>query len=148
MSSLSPYFPEIMPGMANTHSTAIGIVYSLMRMVFAFMYLSHGLKWLFGSFGGRPVPQLSTMLLSAGIIEVICGTLILIGLFTKWAAFIASGEMAVAYYIAHIPRGSIWPIQNGGEITVALCFGFLFICVYGSGPISVEGLLGKGHRRS
>jgi putative oxidoreductase len=117
-------------------------------MMFAFMYLSHGLKWLFGAFGGRPIPKLTPLLMSAGIIEVICGTLILMGLFTSWAAFIASGEMAVAYYIAHISRGSIWPIQNGGEITVALCFGFLFICTFGSGPISVEGLLGKGRRRA
>src|SRR6188472_4218751 len=101
-----------MPGMANTSGTASGIVYSLMRIVFAFMYLSHGLKWLFGAFGGRPVP-LSNLLMAAGIIEVICVTLILMGLFTKWAAFIASGAMAVAYYIAHISRGSIWPIQNG-----------------------------------
>jgi len=73
--------------------------------------------------------------------------LMLMGLFTSWAAFIASGEMAVAYYIAHIPRGHIWPIQNGGEITVALCFGFLFIATFGSGPISVEALMGSSHRK-
>ena len=123
-----------------------GIAYSLMRMVFAFLYLSHGLTWLFNAFGGRPV-QLTPLLTTAGVIECICGTLMLMGLFTSWAAFIASGEMAVAYYIAHIPRGHIWPIQNGGEITVALCFGFLFIATFGSGPISVEALLGSSHRK-
>ena len=118
----------------------------LMRMVFAFLYLSHGLTWLFNAFGGRPVP-LTPLLTMAGVIECIAGTLMLMGLFTSWAAFIASGEMAVAYYIAHIPRGHIWPIQNGGEITVALCFGFLFIATFGSGPISIEALLGSGRQK-
>jgi putative oxidoreductase len=123
-----------------------GTAYSLMRMVFAFLYLSHGLMWLFNAFGGRPIP-LTNRLMTAGVIECICGTLILMGLFTSLAAFIASGEMAVAYFIAHIPRGHILPIQNGGEITVALCFGFLFIATFGSGPISVEALLGSSRRR-
>ena len=119
-----------------------GTAYALMRIVFAFLYLSHGLKWLFGAFGGRPVP-LNTMLTSAGVIETICGTLILVGLLTSWAAFIASGEMAAAYFIAHVPRGSIWPIENGGEITVALCFGMLYIATRGSGPISIDALRGS-----
>ena len=131
--------------MANFPPSVSGIAYSLMRIVFAFLYLSHGLKWLFAAFGGRPVP-LTPLLMTAGVIEVIGGTLLLMGFYTSWAAFVASGEMAVAYYIAHIPRGSIWPIQNGGEITVALCFGFLFIWTFGSGPISVDALLGRGRR--
>ena len=132
--------------MANFPGSVSGIAFSLMRIVLAFLYLSHGLKWLFGAFGGRPVP-LTPLLMTAGVIEVIAGTLMLMGLFTSWAAFLASGEMAAAYYIAHIPRGSIWPIQNGGEITVALCFVFLFIAAYGSGPISVDALLGRHGRR-
>ena len=123
-----------------------GIAYSAMRVIFAFLYLSHGLKWLFGAFGGRPVP-LTPLLMTAGVIETIGGSLMLIGLLTSWAAFIASGEMAVAYFIAHIPRGSIVPIENGGEITVALCFGFLYIATYGSGPISIEGLIGSKTRQ-
>src|SRR5262245_37399131 len=118
-----------------------GIVYSVMRIVFAFLYLSHGLKWLFGSFGGRPVP-LTPLLMTAGVIETIGGTLMLLGLFTSWFAFIASGEMAVAYFYAHVPRGSFIPIENSGEITVALCFGFLYIATQGSGPLSIEGLMG------
>ncbi len=123
-----------------------GIAYSAMRVIFAFLYLSHGLKWLFGAFGGRPVP-LTPLLMTAGVIETIGGSLMLIGLLTSWAAFIASGEMAVAYFIAHIPRGSIVPIENGGEITVALCFGFLYIATYGSGPISIEALIGSKKRQ-
>ena len=74
----------------------------------------------------------------AGTLEIVCGILIAIGLFTSWAAFIASGEMAVAYFIAHVPRGSWMPIINGGEITVALCFGFLYIAMRGGGQYSVD----------
>src|SRR5262245_25324995 len=118
-----------------------GIAYSLMRIVFAFLYLSHGLKWLFGAFGERPVP-LTPLLTAAGLIETIKSTLMLIELGTPFFAFIACGEMAVAYFYAHVPRGSFVPIENGGEITVALCFGFLYMATQGSGPLSIEGLMG------
>jgi putative oxidoreductase len=124
-----------------------GLAYAAMRVVLAFMYLSHGLNWLFGTFGGKPVPIASFPFGAAGIIETICGPLILIGLFTPWAAFIASGEMAVAYFYAHVPRGSFLPIKNGSEITVALCFAFLYISTHGGGSISVDRLLGKSGRR-
>ena|SRR6266446_215139 len=125
-----------------------GVAYAAMRVVFAFMYLSHGLNWLFGTFGGNRVPPLSFPFGAAGIIETTCGPLILVGLFTPLAAFIASGEMAFAYFYAHVPRGSILPIRNGGEITVALCFGFLYIATRGGGSISIDRLLGsKGGRR-
>ena len=129
-----------------------GVVYSVMRIVFAFLYLSHGLKWLFGAFGGRPVPidfafyqilGLKITPLTAGVIELICGVLMVAGLFTSWAAFIASGEMASAYFIAHVPRGGFVSIVNGSEITVALCFGFLYLATQGDGPISIGALLGS-----
>ena len=121
------------------------LAYLLMRVVFAFLYLSHGLKWLFGAFGGTPVP-LTPLLTTAGVIETIGGAAMLLGFLTPWFAFIASGEMAAAYYIAHIPRGSVFPIQNGGEITVALCFGFLYMATRGSGPFSVDALRRKKRR--
>jgi putative oxidoreductase len=116
------------------------LAFLLMRAVFAFLYLSHGLKWLFGAFGGRPVP-LTPLLTTAGVIETIGGTLMLLGFLTPWLAFIASGEMAVAYFIAHVPRGGIVPIENQGEITVALCFGFLYMATRDSGPFSIDALL-------
>jgi putative oxidoreductase len=121
------------------------VAYFLMRVVFAFLYLSHGLKWLFGAFGGRPIP-LTPLLTTAGVIETIGGTLMLLGFLTPWFAFIASGEMAVAYFYAHVPRGSIWPIVNGSEITVALCFGFLYMATRSSGPYSLDALINRNRK--
>jgi len=114
------------------------VAYAALRIVLAFLYWSHGVRWLFGP---RPAPMLS-MLWFAGVIETICGTLMGVGLWTSCAAFVASGEMAVAYFRAHFPRG-LMPIQNGGEIAVALCFGFLYLATHGSGTFSLDRLRGK-----
>jgi putative oxidoreductase len=110
--------------------------YAALRIVLAFLYLSHGLRWLFGTFGGHPAPMFS-LTWAAGVIETLCGTLVGVGLFAQYAAFIASGEMAVAYFMVHVPRAR-FPIQNGGEITVALCFVFLYIATHGAGRISLD----------
>ena len=118
--------------------------YTLMRIVLAFLWWSHGPKWLFGWFGGRPGDMtwevLPARFVVAGVLETVGGILIAVGLFTSWVAFLACGEMAVAYYIAHLPRGGWMPIMNGSEITVALCFGFLYIATRGGGPISLDAL--------
>jgi putative oxidoreductase len=116
--------------------------YTLMRIVLAFLYWSHGPKWLFGWFGGRPFEDLPAMFYVAGVLETFGGILIAVGLLTSWVAFLACGEMAAAYFIAHIPRGGWMPILNGGEITVALCFGFLYIATRGGGPFSLDALFG------
>ena len=85
------------------------IGYTHLRVVLAFLYFSHGPKWLWGAFGGSsPAPDLMRFKV-VGTLEIVCGILIAIRLLTTWAAFIASGEMAVAYFIAHIPRGSWMP---------------------------------------
>ena len=110
--------------------------YAAMRVVLAFVYLSHGLQKLFGAFGGRVVPLVSLFGV-AGLLEAILGALVLVGLFTMWAAFIASGEMAAAYFIAHAPRGRL-PIENGGELAVVLCFAFLYIAAHGGGRFSLD----------
>jgi putative oxidoreductase len=123
-----------------------GGAFAIMRIVFAFLYWSHGPAWLFGWFSDRPPVPLMSRFGVAGMIEIVCGTLIALGLLTSWAAFIACGEMAVAYFIAHVPRGSILPIENGGEITVALCFGFLYIATRGGGPFSLDALLASKRR--
>jgi len=120
--------------------------YTLLRIVLAFLYWSHGPKWLFGWFGGRPIPELTPLLTVAGVLETVGGVLIAVGLLTSWVAFLACGEMAFAYFIAHVPRGSFMPIINGGEITVALCFGFLYIATRGGGPISLDALFGRSAR--
>lgn len=119
-------------------------VYSLLRIVAAFVYILHGLQ-KFGMFGGTAQP-LASLFGAAAIIEVVAGTLILTGLFTRQAAFLASGQMAAAYFIAHIPRGLL-PIQNGGDPAVLLCFIFLFVCVNGPGAWSLDALR-KGSSRS
>lgn len=112
--------------------------YAALRIVSAFLFMLHGLQKMFGVLGGRAVPLMS-MLGAAGLIETIAGALILIGLFTRPAAFIASGEMAFAYFLAHQPRGPL-PLQNGGEPPVLLCFIFLYLAARGAGPFSVDTL--------
>lgn len=87
-------------------------------------------------YGGTQMPLASQMGL-AGIIELVGGTLIALGAFTWPVAFICSGEMAVAYFQAHQPRG-LWPIQNGGELAALYCFAFLFIATRGGGPYSLD----------
>ena len=115
-------------------------LYALFRIVFGFLFLFHGLQKLFGMFGGlggQAVP-LGSMFGVAGIIELVCSVLIMLGLFTRIAAFIASGEMAAAYFIAHLPMGLI-PIQNGGELALLYCFAFLYIAARGPGMCSLDG---------
>lgn len=110
--------------------------YAAMRFVLALIYFCHGLQKIFGLFGGHAVP-IASRLGAAGIIEIVCGPLIALGVLTRWAAFVASGEMAVAYFTAHAPRGGL-PIQNGGELAVVFCFAFLYIATRGSGRYSVD----------
>jgi putative oxidoreductase len=109
-----------------------------MRIVFGLLFLFHGLQKLFGMYGGR---QASLMSLSgiAGVIELFGGLLIALGVWTAPVAFLCSGQMAVAYFLRHQPRG-FWPIQNGGELAALYCFAFLFISLRGSGRLSLDAL--------
>lgn len=120
-------------------------LYALLRIVFGFLYLVHGLQKLFGMFGGQVMP-LASMLGAAAAIELVCGVLIVIGLFTRPAAFLASGEMAAAYFLAHVPR-AFWPVQNSGEPAVMLCVAFLYIAARGGGWFSVDALRGASGSR-
>lgn len=113
------------------------LTYAAMRVVLAFLYVSHGLQKL-GAFGGHQVPLMS-LLGAATLIEIFLGSLIGVGLFTSLAAFIASGEMAFAYFKVHAPRAPL-PIQNGGELAVALCFAFLYIATRGGGRWSLDSM--------
>ena len=110
-------------------------VYAIFRIVIGFLFMCHGLQKVFGLLGGEKA-DLSTLGGFAGVIELVCGFLVMIGLLTSWAAFLASGTMAVAYFMAHFPQG-FWPIQNHGEPAVLYCFAFLYIAARGAGPWSV-----------
>lgn len=114
-------------------------LYALLRIVAGLLFVQHGLQKLFGWLGAKGAVELMSQMGAAGIIEVVGGTLISIGLFTSPVAFIASGEMAVAYFQAHAPRG-MWPIMNGGELAVLYCFLFLYFAAVGSGRWSVDAL--------
>lgn len=108
-----------------------------MRVFFGLLFLSHGLSKLTG-FPVPPPPGMTGALFHiAGLVELVGGALVTIGLFTRWAAFFASGEMAVAYFMVHWPRGP-YPIGNGGELAVAYCFAFLLIAAHGPGMLSVD----------
>lgn len=115
---------------------------SLLRIMSAFVFTLHGTQKLFGFPSATPLPpsRMLTLLGVAGILEVLGGVLMAIGLFTRPVAFILSGEMAVAYFRQHAPRG-FWPILNGGELAILFCFLWLFFSVAGPGPISVDALV-------
>ena len=115
-------------------------IYSIARMVTGFLFWQHGAQKLFGAFGQEQTVDLFSRVGLAGIIEVVGGGLITLGLFTPWAAFIASGEMASAYFLAHYPR-AFWPIMNAGEPAVLYCFVFLFFATRDSGVWSLDRLI-------
>lgn len=114
-------------------------IYSAMRVVIGFLFSCHGAQKLFGVLGGQTVWHNSLMVV-AGLVEFIGGSLVAVGLFTRVAAFITSGEMAVAYFLVHARRG-FWPILNDGEGAVFYCFVFLFIAASGDGSWSLGTLL-------
>ncbi len=120
-------------------------VYAVFRIVFGTLFAFHGAQKLFGLFGGRVV-EMGSQPWIAGAIELVGGILIAIGLLAGLAAFIASGEMAAAYFIAHAPRAT-WPIQNQGEVAALYCFAFLYIAARGAGMLSVDGARGAPRRR-
>jgi putative oxidoreductase len=112
------------------------IAYTLLRVIAGLMFAVHGAQKLFGLLGGRQHP-VGSLLWVGGVIELVGGLLIAIGLFASWAAFLASGEMAVAYFMMHAKDG-FWPILNKGELAVLYCFVFLYIACRGGGRYSVS----------
>jgi putative oxidoreductase len=116
-----------------------GMAYTLMRIVYGFLFACHGLQKLVGAFGGHRVP-LTSLLGAAAVIETFGGILIALGLLTSIVAFLCSGEMAFAFFTTHFPRGPL-PIQNGGELAVLYCFAFLCIAAIGPGRWAMDALL-------
>ena len=120
------------------------VLRSLLRIVAAFLFIAHGTQKLFAFplDQPRPVVELMSQMGLAGVLEVVGGSLLLLGLVTRPVAFILAGEMAVAYFQAHAPR-SFWPILNGGEPAVLFCFIFLYFAAAGPGPWSLDALWSK-----
>jgi putative oxidoreductase len=112
-------------------------VYALLRIVTGFLFLWHGAQKLFGIPSALSAGVPKFIIYGAGPIELVCGILVMIGLFTPWAAFLASGLMAFAYWMAHGTK-ALLPLQNGGELAALYSFVFLFISTQGGGLWSVD----------
>ena len=124
-------------------------ILSVLRIITGFLFLWHGSQKLFGF---PPSPQGGSptgLILVAGILEFFGGLLILIGLFTRWTAFILCGFMAVAYWMAHGTSGKgFLPLMNAGELAVLYCFVFLYLFFAGGGPWSVDSLFSRAGSNS
>jgi putative oxidoreductase len=119
-------------------------LYAIMRVMVGLLFLCHGAQKLFGVLGAQG-PATDHLHIAAGIVEFVCGGLVALGLGAGYAAFIASGEMCVAYFKVHAP-GGFWPIMNRGELAVLYCFVFLYMSSKGSGPLSLDRLLWRNKR--
>ncbi|HTU09423.1 MAG TPA: DoxX family protein [Allosphingosinicella sp.] len=119
---------------------------AILRIVSGLLFLQHGAQ-KFLSFPPGPMSgiglQFNSMPAYAGAIELVCGLLIVIGLFTRIAAFLASGTMAVAFWFYHFSFANPFPINNGGELAIIYCFVFLYLVFAGAGPLSVDAARGR-----
>lgn len=117
--------------------------YAILQIVTGFMFMLHGSQKLFGfPPSGKPAQPLGAFMTFAGVLELVLGLMVMLGLLAGFAAFIASGQMAVAYFMAHQPQGAL-PIQNGGELAALYCFIFLYIAARGAGILSVDNLINR-----
>jgi putative oxidoreductase len=116
--------------------------YCIMRLVVGLMFACHGLDKIFGTFTPK-AEGLPTLMVVGGWVEIVCGFLVALGLLTRVAAFVASGEMAVAFFMMHA-KASFIPYVNKGELAVVYCFVFFYIFLRGSGSVSIDSMFGKG----
>jgi len=114
-----------------------GMIYAVMRVLVGLLFMQHGLQKILGMFGGPPPGMPAPLLYLTGAIELVGGPLIAIGFHAALAAFICSGTMAVAYFMAHAPRG-FFPIENHGELAILYCWIFLLIAGRGAGRFSID----------
>ena len=121
-------------------------IYAATRILAGLMFMAHGLQKVFGLWGGVPAEAPAFIKWGAGLIELVAGALIAVGWFTAPAAFLASGTMAVAYFIGHVApaKGNLLPIVNKGELAALYCWVFLFMAAKGSGIWSVDASRAKG----
>jgi putative oxidoreductase len=127
MKKLSPFTPHI-----------LGIT----RILAGVMFASHGAQKVLGAFGGVPPGTPAFIVWTAGLIELVAGALLTVGLFTRPAAFLSSGTMAVAYFMAHGLQ-SFWPIQNGGELAILYSWLFLYLAAEGPGAFALDNLAAR-----
>jgi putative oxidoreductase len=131
----------------NALNRYVDPVYCIMRLIAGLMLACHGAQLVLGQFGGmqgsnNPISQIG------GWLQLVCGLLVAFGLFTRVAAFILSGEMAVAYFMFHVGNSTtttarVFPIVNKGELAVFYCWFFFFVFVYGPGRWSLDALMGR-----
>ena len=117
-------------------------LYATLRIIAGLMFALHGSQKLLAWPGGNAAVPLASQMGFAGLVELIGGLLIAFGFLTSYAAFIASGEMAVAYFKAHAPQGAL-PLLNRGELAVLYCFLFLYIASQGAGGWSLDAMMGR-----
>src|SRR5215207_9059193 len=140
MSSTTSHAGHLDSSAAGTLASLGPIAHAVLRIGAGLLFMEHGLQKLFGMFGGfggtpgATAPLASQMGL-AGILETGGGLLLVLGLFTRPVAFLLAGEMLVAYFQAHFPRGG-WPLENGGELPLLYVVVFLFLAANGAGPAS------------
>ena len=120
----------------------VGTAYAMLRIVCGVLFAFHGLQKIFGVFmAAKDMPPAFSQLWIGGVIELVGGALIALGLFTRYAAFVCSGQMAVAYiqfhWQLHFAGGAFLPAINHGEDSVLYCFAFLFMAAFGDGPVSL-----------
>jgi putative oxidoreductase len=124
MSFLTKYQPQLL---------------SVLRIVAGLLFIEHGLMKIAGFPTAMAIPPgAGTIIMIAGWIELVGGALIILGLFSRIAAFICSGEMAVAYWMVHFAKGGLYPAVNGGDAAILFCFVFLYIAAAGPGPWAIN----------
>jgi putative oxidoreductase len=122
----------------ETHAARLApYAFTILRIMAALLFMQHGMSKLLAFPMAMNSPALFSLYWFAAVIEVVGGALVAVGLFTRPAAFIMSGEMAFAYFMSHAPKG-FYPILNGGEAAILFCFVFLYIAAAGAGAFSLD----------
>lgn len=124
---------KLFEGLAQYRPQALGVL----RIMTALQFIEHGTQKLFNFPVGTHAGTLSGLPLAAGILEFVGGILLALGLFTRPVAFILAGEMAIAYFMAHMPR-DFFPVNNSGDAAISFCFIFLYLVFAGGGAFALD----------